>query len=139
MKIKKTHQLRTFNFDFQVKQTKQAPFQKWYFVTKIVPTYYGKKLRNIYFDFFFQRTKPRQSRISKVFLDNQNNFFSQQVRTILVTKYHFTINRNNMSLLASVGTLNMPPVKDGRDDMILESLLQNILCSLRSLIVQTFS
>ena len=47
--------------------------------------------------------------------------------------------RNNMSLLASVGTLNMPPAKDGRDDMNLESLT-NILCSLlRSLIVQTFS
>ena len=29
-----------------------------------------------------------QPRISKVFLDHQNNFFSQQVRTILVTKYH---------------------------------------------------
>jgi hypothetical protein len=31
------------------------------------------------------------------------------------------LNRNNMSLLASVGTLNMPPAKDGRDDMIFES------------------
>ena len=30
-----------------------------------------------------------QPRISKVSLDHQNNFFSQQVRTILVTKYHF--------------------------------------------------
>ena len=31
-------------------------------------------------------------RISKVFLDHQNNFFSQQVRTILVTKYHWKTN-----------------------------------------------
>ena len=30
-----------------------------------------------------------QPRISKVFLDHESNFFSQQVRTILVTKYHF--------------------------------------------------
>ena len=30
-----------------------------------------------------------QPRISKVFLDHQNNFFSHQVRKILVTKYHF--------------------------------------------------
>ena len=30
--------------------------------------------------------KPR---ISKVFLDHQNNFFSQQVSKILLTKYHF--------------------------------------------------
>ena len=30
-----------------------------------------------------------QPRISKVFLDHQNNFFSHQVITILVTKYHF--------------------------------------------------
>ena len=29
-----------------------------------------------------------QPRISKVFLDHYNNFFSQQGRTILVTKYH---------------------------------------------------
>ena len=29
-----------------------------------------------------------QPRISKVFLDHQNNFFLHQVRTILVTKYH---------------------------------------------------
>ena len=29
-----------------------------------------------------------QPRISIVFLDHQNNFFTQQVRTILVTKYH---------------------------------------------------
>ena len=28
------------------------------------------------------------SRISKNFLDHENNFFSQFVRTILVTKYH---------------------------------------------------
>ena len=30
-----------------------------------------------------------QPRISKVFLDHKNNSFSQQVRTILETKYHF--------------------------------------------------
>ena len=29
-----------------------------------------------------------QPRVTKVFLDHQNNFFSQQVRTILVAKYH---------------------------------------------------
>ena len=30
-----------------------------------------------------------QPRISKVFLDHQNNFSSQQVRTILVIKHHY--------------------------------------------------
>ena len=35
------------------------------------------------------QTLGLQSRISKVFLDLQNIFFSQQVRTSLVTKYHF--------------------------------------------------
>ena len=38
-----------------------------------------------YFDLLFQ------PRISKVFLDHQNNFFSQQVRTILVTKYRIFV------------------------------------------------
>ena len=32
-----------------------------------------------------------QPRISKVFLEHKNNFFSQLVRTILVTKYHWQI------------------------------------------------
>ena len=27
----------------------------------------------------------------KFFLDHQNNFFSQQIRTILITKYHFYV------------------------------------------------
>ena len=31
-----------------------------------------------------------QPQISNVFRDHQNNFFSQQVRTILVTKYHYS-------------------------------------------------
>ena len=33
--------------------------------------------------------RKMKEEISKFFLDHQNNFFSQQVRTILVTKYHF--------------------------------------------------
>ena len=48
-----------------------------------------------------------QPRISNIFLDHQNNFFSQQVRTILVTKYHLRhilqiqIDRNLKVLLQS--------------------------------------
>ena len=53
---------------------------KWYFVTKIVL---------IYCENFF----------CKFFLDHKNNFFSQQVRTILVTKYHDFLLMCSVSIL----------------------------------------
>ena len=37
----------------------------------------------------FLQVLSLQPRISKVFLNPQNNFFLQQIRTILVIKYHF--------------------------------------------------
>ena len=42
-----------------------------------------------------------QPQISKVFLEHQNNFFSQQVRTILVTKYH-RIKRGLLTILDKI-------------------------------------
>ena len=42
-----------------------------------------------------------QPRISKVFLDHQNIFFSQQVKTILVTKYHLQLSKCVESLFVA--------------------------------------
>ena len=72
--------------------------RKWYFVTKIVKKNCSRdREKKLSFEAEGQEiTKilkllSLQPRISKVFLDHENIFFSQQVRTILVTKYHFSI------------------------------------------------
>ena len=70
------------NLSFNVKQLCMYFYgmdQKWYFVTNIVLIYCEKK-----------NSRPlHQSRISKVFLDHQINFFSQQVRTIFISTFLF--------------------------------------------------
>ena len=90
--------------------------EKWYFVTILVLTYCEKNLLQCNFE-FFQGTEAKKSesqkhykflafglKFEKLFLDSlflasvpwknlklhQNKFFSQQVRTIMVTKYHIS-------------------------------------------------
>ena len=52
--------------------------------------------------FCYQKILNKRSlpRISKVFLDHLNNFFSQQFRTILVTKYHLQNQYTEQSLFS---------------------------------------
>ena len=62
-----------------------------------------------------------QSRISKHFLNHQNNFFSLQVRTILVTKYHF------LKMGQKVPSEILPPLKHKFSTTIFEQSIRNFL------------
>ena len=73
-----------------------------------------------------------QPLILKCFLNHQNNFFSQLVRTILVTKYHFTLGGLPSDLRGHGGHRGHNREYSGLHNFCLRSITINLNMNFRS-------